>query len=239
MTWRRGALVGLVAACLAACQAVESTSAPRPSNVTSATPVAPPDAVDPEALVIVERGFTAFAEDGADFASFGIVLTNPNPDWAVVRSEVFIDFFDADDAFIAGEEVFLTLLPGQTSAIAGEAFGAGRATRMEVGLPDDTTAFEPATDSGRAFDVTDVSTTRSDDLNVTSGTLTSRFGTVQRLVQLAAIYRDAGGGIVGGAVGGVDAIEPGQELEFEIVDAAPHGDLAAAEVFWQLSGIGR
>jgi hypothetical protein len=215
---------------------IPTSPAPRASETVN--PSGDPGGVDgPVPLEVVESGFTAFGDGGNDVASFAIVLVNPNEAWTAYRMEVHVDFFDAADAFIAGEEMFLLLLPGQTSAIAGEAFGAGRATRMAVGLPDDTTAFRPGDgDPGaEAFVLEDVATTRRDDLNVTDGRLVSRSDRAHRLVQVMAVYRDGAGAIVGGASGGIESIAAGATAAFEIIDSGTFEDLAATDVQWQLS----
>jgi hypothetical protein len=236
-----------VAALIAAGLAVAGCGSPAPTGPAAPSPRAslspagsapvPGDA--PVPIEAVESGFTAFSTDGADLASYGIVLHNPNVAWAAFRMEIRVDFFDAADAFIAGEEVFVQLLPGQTSAIAGEAHGAGTATRMEIGIPDDPTAFAPAEPSSETFGLAEVATTARDGLVVTTGRLTSGFGTTERLVQVAAVHRDAGGTILGGATGGIESIEPGATIPFEVIDGAPHAAIAATDVYWQLSGIGR
>lgn len=193
----------------------------------------------PTGLRIVESGFTAFSTDGNDFASFAAIVDNPNDRWAVFRMEITIDFFDADDTFVAGEEMFVQVLPGQRTAISGEAFGAGQAVRMSVNLPDDTTAFEASRISSGLFRTADVETSRRDGLNVTRGRLTSRATVTESLVQLTAIYRSARGAIIGGAVGGVDSIAPGATISFEIIDSAPFPSIPDTEVYWQVSGMRR
>lgn len=192
---------------------------------------------DPRPLEIVETGFTAFSGSGDDFASYGIVVRNPNEGWTAFRMEILLDLLDADGGFVAGDELVATLLPGQVTALAGEVFGAGRAASMAVRLPDDITAFVPATAIDGTFEIRDVVTTVRDGLNVTTGKLVSRSDRQQRQVLLAAVYRDVGGRIVGGAAGGVDMIDAGGEVAFEIIDSARFDDLATTEVHWQLSGV--
>jgi hypothetical protein len=193
----------------------------------------------PDGLRVVESGFTAFFSDGNDFASFAAVIDNPNEGWAVFQMQITIDFFDVDDNFIAGEEQFVQVLPGQRTAIAGEAFGAGRATRMTVNIPDDTSAYEPYSVSGDLFRVAGAETSRDNGLNVTTGRLTSRATRTESLVQLTAVYRNGRGAIIGGTVGGVDSIEPGATIPFEVIDGAPLGAIADTEVYWQVSGVRR
>jgi hypothetical protein len=221
-----------------------ATASPGASQV--APPASPPTngsapSVDtgPVGIRVVESGFTGFAADGNDVASYAAILENPNRGWAALQMQVTIDFFDADDTFIAGEELFVRVVPGQRTAIAGEAFGAGRATRMTVNLPDDTTAFEQDRTSSDLLRVSGVETTRRDGLNVTRGRLTSRGAAAVSSVQLTAVYRDRSGDIIGGAAGGVDSIAPGAAQTFEIIDSLPFVAMSATEVYWQISGVRR
>jgi hypothetical protein len=190
-------------------------------------------------LRVVESGFTAFAEDGNDFASFAAILENPNAAWAALRMHVTVEFFDADDVFVAGQELFVQILPGQRTAIAGEAFGAGQARRMEVILPDDMTAFEPSRSTGDLFDLSAIETSRRDGLNITDGRLTRRATATESAAQLVAVYRNGRGAIMGGAAGGVDSIAPGATLTFAIIDSAPYAVISSTEVYWQMSGVRR
>jgi hypothetical protein len=193
----------------------------------------------PDGLQVVESGFTAFFGDGNDFASFAAVIDNPNDQWAVFQMQITIDFFDGDDNFIAGEEQFIQVLPGQRTAIAGEAFGAGRATRMTVNIPDDTSAYERHNEPSDLFRIAGAETSRGDGLNVTRGRLTSRAARTESLVQLTAVYRNGRGAIIGGTVGGVDTIAPGATISFEVIDGAPFAAIADTEVYWQVSGVRR
>lgn len=224
--------------------AASPSTTPAPSGGAAGSPAAttpatatPSVEAEPAPIRVVEAGFTAFA-DGNDFASFAAILENPNTAWAAIRMRVTIELFAPGDEFVGGDELVVQILPGQRTAIAGEVFGAGRATRLEVRLPDDTTAFESRRPRGR-FDVSSIHTSRDDGLNKTGGRLTNRFDTDETLVQLIAVYRDQRGSIVGGAVGGVDSIESGDTLVFEIIDSAPHRQLAATEVYWQVNGLRR
>ena len=152
---------------------------------------------------------------------------------------ITIDFLDADGGFLAGQELFVQVLPGQRTAIAGEAFGAGRARSITVNLPEDTTAFEAFADADQSFAVSRIETDREDGLNRTRGQVISRFASTQTSVQLTAVYRNAAGRILGGAVGGLESIAPGARQPFEIIDSAPFRNIAETEVFWQISGVRR
>jgi hypothetical protein len=229
-----------VASPVASGVAPSSSTSPGAELATSSPAVAgSPGDAGPAGLHIVESGFTAFSADGNDFASFAAILDNPNDRWAVLRMHIAVEFFDADDTFLAGQELFIQILPGQRTAIAGEVFGAGRASRMAVNVPDDTTAFEASQASAELFRISGIETSRRDGLNVTDGRLTSRASAAESLVQLVAVYRDGRGAIIGGAVGGVDSIGSGATLTFEIIDSAPYPGISGTEVYWQVSGVRR
>jgi hypothetical protein len=184
-------------------------------------------------LTVDATGYTAVSSEGNDFATYGAVLTNPNSEWAVYRMLVLITFLDPQEAFLAGSEIQVTVLPGQTTAIAGSTFGAGEAFEMEIVPPDDATPYIPFTSSG-TIDVTDVQSTTDASGVLTTGTLTSNLTSDQAYLQLYAIYRDAQGDIIGGANGAVEALASGATASFEIQDTQAPPSIAATEVYWQL-----
>jgi hypothetical protein len=196
----------------------------------------PPDIDGPVPLRVVELGFAAFDADATGYAAYGALVENPNPDWAIRRMEVHVDFFDPDGAFLAGDDVIIDVLPGQTTAIAGQRYGVGPTARMEVNPPDDTSAFEPAPAPPGGLAVTDIATSRADGTTLTTGRLTSTLATDAAYVELVAISRDRSGAIVGGGPGGVDLAPAGTSVGFEILDAAPHDDIASTAVYWQVGG---
>jgi hypothetical protein len=189
---------------------------------------------DPAPLELVESGFTAFPDDQGGFASYAALIHNPNSAWAAARMEIHVDFYDAADAFLAGEDVVATVLPGQTTAIGGEAHGAGDAARMEVVLPDDLAAFQPRDLTSERFEAEVVQTSRAGGQTTTIGQLTSLFATEQTFVQLVAVYRNGEGSIIGGAGGGVESIAPGASAAFEVVSAL-YPELSGTEVYWQVT----
>jgi hypothetical protein len=185
--------------------------------------------------VVDDFGFTAIPVDAGNYASFGAVLTNPNSEWAVYRMPVQVSLFDANDAFVGGAEVFVTALPGQTTAISGQAFGAGDAVRMLVEVPEDPTPYVPFAPSG-SVDVSDIQVDVDETRTLVTGTLTSSLASDQQLLQVYAVYRAADDTIVGGAPGAVPAIESGSSVAFEINDSPSLANVVRAEVYWQLGG---
>jgi hypothetical protein len=205
------------------------------SPPASAAPT--PDSGTPAALQVAESGFTTFSADGQDFASFAAILVNPNGvTWRAHLQALHVDFFGSDGALAGSTDATVSLRPGGTTAIGGETFGAGTASRMVVEIPDQASDF--VTDDGTevTFDVLDVSTTRKDGLNVTTGRLVNRSAVRQDSIELTAVYRDRAGTIIGGASGGLESIEPGGGAAFEIVDSAPYREIGTTEIFWQAPG---
>lgn len=222
---------------------------PSPSPDPDATPAAtapatPRPTVEPrptpdegtyQPLVLDSFGYTAVTEDGNDFATWGAVLTNPNTEWSVFRMPVAVSFLGPDSALLNSADLQVTVLPGQTTAIGGQTFGASAATEMVVELADDPTPYRPLISSG-TIEITDLESEPSEAGLLTTGTLTSSLTTDQTFLQLFAIYSDAEGNIVGGTAGAVEAMASGASVPFEISEAQPPADMAATDVYWQLGG---
>jgi hypothetical protein len=212
---------------------------PTPAGPQTARPTLEPRPTPEEGayqpMTVAESGYTAVKDEAFDYATFAAVLANPNTEWAIYRLSLQVNFFDASDAFLGGAEVQVTLLPGQTTAVSGQAYGAGSAVRMVVAPLDDPTPYMPFSSSG-TIEVSDVQTSASEVGVVTTGTLTSSLTSDQTFLQLYSVYRDASGAVIGGATGAVDSIPSGGSAAFEISDSQPPPGLTATEVYWQLGG---
>jgi hypothetical protein len=205
-----------------------------PSASPSASPIRPTGAgpADPVPVEVVEAGFTPITTGGLDLASFAVVLRNPNDDLAVRRLLVHVDAFDPAGAFIGGEELFVSLLPNQTAAIGGELHGGGATDRLDVVPQEDLSAFTPAVPAADSLELAGIETVTSDETR-TSGTIENPGATPLSAILLTAVYRDAGGAIIGGAGGGVDRVGPGDRVEFEIIGVAVPG-IVSTDVSWTL-----
>ncbi len=186
-------------------------------------------------LTIEEFGYTVFPVEAGNFANFAATFTNPNSEWAVYRMLVQVNLFDADDNFVGGPEVNVTALPGQTTAIAGQVYGATSATRMEIVIPDDPTPYLPFSESGD-IEVSDVAFTSGDSTTNITGSLTSSLASDQAYLQLFAVYRDLSGAIIGGGVGAVESMPAGATVPFEIIDSPAPATTASVDVYWQIEG---
>jgi hypothetical protein len=212
-----------------------AVSKPPASADASGTPAAPIPSADPVPIEVVDLGFTIIPDDASGSVAYAAVLRNPNTEWALQRAEVLVDLLGSDGAFIAGADVVLTLLPGQTSAIVGQVSGAAEAATLDVRPSEDLTGFVPRADTAETFDAVDVLTRQSGTGWLTTGTLVSRFATTQSFVEVIAVNRDANGSLLSGATVGVEVIEPGATVTFEVLDSVPHHAIGRTDIFWQLT----
>ncbi len=210
------------------------SAAPR-SGAPSGTAGAPAPSSDPVPIEVVELGFTVIPDDPSSSVAYAAVVRNPNTEWALQRAEVLVDLLDSEGAFIAGADVVVTLLPGQTSAIAGQVSGAAEATSLDVRPSEDLTGFVPRAATNETFDAIDVSTRQSGTGWLTTGTLVSRFDTTQTFVDVVAVHRDSDGSLISGATVGVEVMEPGATSMFEVLDSVPHRTIGSTDIFWQLT----
>jgi len=215
-----------------------SAGSPTPGSTDPGTPrptlepVPTPDEGSYQPVVVDSFGFTPINTDGNDFSSWAAVFTNPNTEWAIFRMPVQIEFYGADDLFLGGDELYVTILPGQTTAIAGQG-GTAATTRFVVTPADDPTPYVPLISSG-TVEITDVESVATDIGRLTTGSLTSTLTTDQTFMPIIAVYRDAAGNILGGTNSGVESLPSGATVQFEIPDSLPPPNIATTEVYWQL-----
>ena len=214
-----------------------STTPTPPSGSPGTAPSQPVPADDPLPIEVAELGYTLLPDVSAGTVAYAAILRNPNTEWALQRAEVKVDLLDADGAFLAGADVVLTLLPGQSSAIAGLIVDedAPAIASMAVHPPEDGSAFVPRAPSDESFGIVEVTTVPTNPGRLTTGSLVSAFATTQTFVQLVAVHRDGSGRLAGGATGAVETIQPGASVAFEINDSTAYPDVASTDVWWQLT----
>jgi hypothetical protein len=97
-------------------------------------------------------------------------------------------------------------------------------------------SWQTATSTSGAFTASGVSTTARDYLGLqTNATLSSTFAKDLKEVVAVAIYRDAGGAIVGGDRTFVDFVSAGGQTAVEITSLSDLPAPAATEVYGELS----
>ncbi len=213
------------------------TSAPTPATTPAPTPAptrspalvtaAPTGHLD---LQIVDYGFSV-TNDGT--ASYAVILHNPNPaTWTATNFQVQISLSNASGPVDTETEYVSFDHPRLDLAVAGYAFDvSGNPDKMDVRLGPiewQTIDFTPGT-----FSFSNV-VTKKDQFGgyTTKGTATSNFELQQENAEIIAVYRDAGGAIVGGDSDYIEFIDSGQSLAFEINTLDAIKDVASTEMFW-------
>lgn len=218
-------------------KARKASGDPHTSVVSNDTPVGttPTTEAVKHEVTITGNGFTQIAPDsiGASYVSYGVIVQNPSNDIAT-RVSLNVAFYnDAGVVVKADNPTIDVILPGQTAAY-GETIQAAGATRMEVqALVGD---WQTATTTTGAFTASGVSTTPRDYLGLqTNATLSSTFAKDLKQVVAVAIYRDAGGAIVGGDRTYVDFVPAGGSAAVEITGLSHLDAPAGTEVYAELS----
>ena len=129
------------------------------------------------------------------------------------------------------------MLPESETAVAGEAIAAGAATAMEVQISNLNSLPGPMRSSLEAghYDFEDVQTLADESEGITTtGLVLSRFESEQVGIPIYAVYYNAAGAVVGGAVTTVDQVRPGEGARFEASTLVAVPDIAETRVFGQI-----
>ncbi len=164
-----------------------------------------------------------------------MIVQNPSDDIASSVSLNVAFYNDAGVVVKADNPTIDVILPGQTAAY-GESVQVAGATRMEVQAL--VGRWETATTTTGAFTASGVSTTPRDYLGLqTNATLSSTFAKDLKSVVAVAIFRDAGGAIVGGDRTFVDFVPAGGSAAVEITSFSDLPAPAGTEVYAELSSL--
>ncbi len=204
---------------------------------TAASPSASGVGTRPLEVAIVETGFTAFAEGGGwegGFASFAVILRNPNPAWSAELVTMRVVFRDGTGLVVGEQHLAMWSIPPlATTAIAGVVPGASDAATMSANIePDNSTYWRAATplDPGAVlFD--EITTTVAPDGNQsTKGLIRSALAQAYE-IEVIAVYRNDAGTIIGGQFGNA-TLPASSDVPFEMTTPAPFDGIAAAELYW-------
>jgi hypothetical protein len=263
--WHWLAVVALVTG-LAACTADGGDDPPPstpPAGPTTAAPsplAEPPDGAE---LAVVETGFSASpnptGDPEADLLSWGVMLENTSDEYAVFDGVVTVRLLDADGDPIdelSGEpsDEPVQFLPVVTRVLPGERVGFGNtvphygADVAAVAVEVETGYWQPVTGGAwwtQPITASAVTTQDTSDGSTLSFTVDAAFtedmipGELRIGGHFAAIFRDSGGAVIGGAKcchgTGEAAVEvpPGQSQgELNLRDGIPaDADDARTEVY--------
>jgi hypothetical protein len=202
------------------------TAATRESNGTTSTTAR---TVPVQGLAVVESGFSTYQGFDGPAGSYGLILENSG-DRPINHLAVQVVVYDRNDTVVGSyDHAVAAVNPGARLGLGAEISdplpnGIGRLDIRTEGREG-----EPV--PGGAFTVADVSTS-SDEFGVyTTFVVSSSYAVELKLTPAYAVYRDAGGRIVGGASGVVDLIPPRGRANGEVTAFAVVPNVARADVY--------
>jgi hypothetical protein len=185
-------------------------------------------------IEVVETGFSNYKDsyDEEIVASYGFVLENKG-DETIASTEVNVALYDASDTVIASDShTVFVLRPGEKVGVGDELWGelTAEVARIEV-VPGP---------SPYPADVPDEGTLTAEGINTvdeeygglkTTFTIASTYAEQVDSPNVYAIYRDAGGAIIGGARGYMDFVPAGGKTAAEITTFEVIPNVATTEVY--------
>ncbi len=216
----------------------EPSVATEPSTTEAPTTTTEPKPERQE-LQVIESGFSTFHAQYQDtpVTSFGAILKNPNAErYVATYVSAHVSFLDGTGKVLGtAEQTFPAILPGQSVAFGDEQtdLPAGTAKLDVQALPQNWEETDKGTGS---FAISGIST-RTEEFGgqKTTATLKSTFVKDQKSVLVAAIYRDAGRKIIGGAYSYQDFVPHGGQIGIELTSISEVPGVAATEVYAAVS----
>lgn len=188
-------------------------------------------------LEVVESGFSNYMggyDRDEQTAAYGFVVENTGDDVAVDVS-VSVSAFDADGTAVASEShTIYVLRPGEKMGIGDEFWGddlTAEIADLQVQLSEPSGyGAEDVPEEGTL--TAEGITTTTDDYGVTTKfTATSTYDQQLDYPSAYAIYRNAGGDIIGGSRGSVDFVAPNGSTAGEVTSWEVIPDIATTEVY--------
>jgi len=188
----------------------------------------------PLPVTIDDYGFTAFPKRDDDYLNWAVVLSNPNEVGWAAQMEVIIDFLDGAGDVVTTTNEYVTLLPGQTTALAGTEFDAGAARQMEVVVSNSEDDWEELDYETGYVEFSRVKTKRQDGDTVTTGKATSTFIERQEDIEVIVVWRDGSGDIVGGDQDYIPFLDPDATRSFKVDTYYRLPKVAETDAYWSL-----
>ena len=213
----------------------QGTSEPSGPATTAGTP-APSGGTSSsvEGLEVVETGFSNFTDefDGTNRVSYGYIIENTG-DEPVANVEVTVTLKDAEGTVVSSDTDNIYLInPGQRVGLGDEPYeeiATVDAMEVQAAIPSyagEATALGEITVDG-------ISTTEDGGRWVTTFTAASTYEVQLDGPYAYAVYRNAGGDIVGGSYGFMNIVQAGGSTSGEVssYSVLPDVDPAQTEVY--------
>ncbi len=207
---------------------------PDPTTTESDDPAEPSGSSE---IAVVDEGFSNFMggyDQDERTASYGFIVENTGDD-TVTDISISVSVFDASGTALASaSHTIYVLRPGQKLGIGDEFYGENFATevaelQVQLSEPSDYGVGDvPEEGELTAEGIT----TTADDYSVTTKfTAKSTFDQQIDSPRAYAIYRDAGGSIIGGSYGYLDFIAAGGSTAAEVRSYEVVPNIASTEVY--------
>lgn len=172
---------------------------------------------------VVDFGYTVI-EGGYNIISYGAVIRNPSPDLAMTRPVVTITA-KAEKGYVIHEYqiAIAPIAAGDTIFFAQDIQYQGPLpAAVEITVTNGETDFSyQAPDDPiylRDLEVKDVYASVRDGLTVFKGDITNKTRKYIQNAMLVAVFFDKDGRILGGTLGSVSDLDPGETVSFEVTD---------------------
>ncbi|MBO4360618.1 MAG: hypothetical protein J5822_07050 [Eubacteriaceae bacterium] len=191
---------------------------------------------------IVDSGYTVL-EGVNTVISYGVVIRNPSPDLAMMRPVITVralaekgyvlhEYTLAIAAIAAGDTIFF----GQDVSYTGPV-----PAKVEITVTNEDKDFMYQADNGPVY-LKDLAIRNTfmklqDGMPFFTGDITNNTQKYMDNVMLVVIYYDADGSIVGGTLGSVRDLAPGQNAEFEVIDYYSDEDYGVDFSTFQIYGL--
>ncbi len=187
-------------------------------------------AADAQAVAITESGW--WAKDS--YAHFGVMLENPNKEYAAHNTRILVKLYDKDGSAISSEEFTVALIgPNVRIGFAGTAGNGWSPSKVSIEVVEGSTQWQSAKSYQAPFSIESFS--EEDKLYFRyeiTGKIKNLTGSYASTADLSLILRDESGSIVAGYTGSAYRIKADRVKDFLVtMHSAP--EHALVEVYAQ------
>ena len=212
-------------------------AAPEACRQVIAETLDPEDAPEQLPLQVLETGIVI----GDMGSSFVAIVANPNTEtWAAQGLPIAVRVLDKAGAEIEATSSFVTLLPGQVSAVVGFLSAPERPRRVELAFEGADFNWLPTELPASVLEVSAVKTRKDPVMGFsTTGKIRNDGEAQVDGVSVYVIHRDKAGDIIGAEFTLIASIPAGETADFEVPNLSGVGrkQVAETEVYYQLGSV--
>jgi hypothetical protein len=193
-------------------------------------------------LVLIDSGFSQYSSFGTHGINYALLVKNTSSDSTFDQAEVTISFLNKAGTSVASDDTFLDPIPaGKVGALVSDVLdvpAGAKANRMVVELSDPLDWIsQPGEISGKVVSVNASNSYGTYEVKTTA-LFTSTFLGQEKDVSVYAVYRNAGGKIIGGVQDYVNVVPASGKANHVFDDLPNVGGVKRVEVYAAASNIG-